>query len=170
MDVKLIQKKKYKVITTYVDANGKTHRITSATKLFTKNNGLKKEAIQALAKAKGVEVSDVIEQVKMNYKQGIKTNVRITLSTLASSRVERFLGNFGIDINDFVADLKLECPEVDLAWVLEESHWTVKGVYKIDGPLMLPDGREVEFLWDYNEGAIYQILGTKNTTEEEVEE
>lgn len=173
MDVKVIQKKKYKVITTYaevVDGVQKKHRITSATKLWTKSGGLKKEAIKALAKAKGVEESDIIEQVKMNHTYGIKTNVQVTLSTLASSRVERFLGNFGIDVNELAEDLALECPEVDLAWVLDENHWQVKGVYKIDGPLMLPDGREVEFAWDYNEGTIYQIVGERNISSEDVED
>lgn len=173
MDVKVVQKKKYKLITSYVevvDGVQKKHRITNATKLWTKSGGLKKEAIKALAKAKGVEEADVIEQVKMNYKQGIKTSVQVTLSTLASSRVERFLGNFGIDINELVEDLQLECPEVDYAWVADESHWQVKGVYKIDGPLMLPDGRQVEFAWDYNEGALWQIVGSKDLTSEDVED
>lgn len=162
MDVKVVQKKKYKVITSYVevvDGVQKKHRVTSATKLWTKTGGFKIGAIKALAKAKGVSEADILEQVKANYKDGIKTSVQVTLSTLAGSRVERFLGNFGIDVNELAADLALDCPEVDLPWVLDEGHWQVKGVYKIDGPLMLPDGREVEFLWDYNEGTIYQIVG-----------
>lgn len=168
MDVKVIQKKKYKVITSYVevvDGVQKKHRVTSATKLWTKTGGLKKEAIKAIARAKGLEEADVLEQVKANFKDGIKTSVQVTLSTLAGSRVERFLGNFGLDVRELAEDLALECPDVDLAWVLDESHWQVKGVYKIDGPLMLPDGRQVEFLWDYIEGTAYQVVGSMENSD-----
>ena len=168
-DVKIVQKKKYKKITTYVGEDGKTHRITEATKLYTKKGGFKSEAIKALAKAKSISEFELQEQIKYNLSNKNKVSVLSILTSYSGNKVQRFLGNFGIDVNEFANDLKLECPEVDLAWILNENHWTSKGVYKIDGPLMLPDGRSVEFLWDYEEGAIYQIIGTRNITSEDID-
>lgn len=156
-NLKVVKKNKYKVIGTYVDDKGKKHRLTTGTKLYTKQGGLKQSAIKKLAEIKGISEFELTEQVKYNANANQRVGVNAILSSYSGSKVERFLGNFGMYLDDFVKELQLEGIDVDMSWVADENHWVVKGVYKIDGPLTLPDGRTVEFLWDYNEGAIWEI-------------
>lgn len=155
--VKVVKKNKYKVIGTYVDTKGKKHRLTTGTKLYTKQGGLKKSAIKELANIKGISEFELTEQVKYNVGVNQRVNTNAILAAYAGNKVERFLNNFGVYADDLVKELQLEGIDVDMTWILDENHWNVKGVYKIDGPLTLPDGRQVEFLWDYNEGAIWEI-------------
>ena len=154
--LKVVKKNKYKVIGKYVD-KGKEHYLTTGTRLYTKKDELKTAAIKELAKIKGISEFELTEQVKYNVSTNQRVGVNAILSAYSGSKVERFLGNFGLYLDDFVKELQLEGIDVDKSWVKNESHWVVKGVYKINGPLTLPDGRTVEFLWDYNEGAIWEI-------------
>lgn len=154
---KLVKKNKYKVIDWYTNKEGKRKRLTKSTKLFTKEGGLNKEAIKVLAKKKGIDEFELQEQVKYNRFAGQKTNVNSVINAYLGSKVIRFLSNFGIEIEELVKDLQLNGIDVDESWVSNEAHWTVKGVYKIDGPLLLPNGQKVYFVWDYNDGAYWEI-------------
>lgn len=155
--LKVVKKNKYKVIGAYVDDKGKKHRLTTGTKLYTKQGGLKRSAIKELSKIKGISEFELTEQVKYNAQTKSRVGVSAILSSYSGSKVQRFLGNFGIYLDDLVKELQIEGVDVNEAWILDESHWVSKGVYKINGPLTLPDGRTIDFLWDYNEGAIWEI-------------
>lgn len=116
------KKRKYKVLGTYVGADGKKHRLRTDTKLYTKKGDLNKEAIKALAELKGISEFDLQVQVMDNLRLKAGVNAGAVLRSYEGNRVARFLSSFGVDVDDLVKDLKAKKIDVDAAWILDESH------------------------------------------------
>lgn len=151
--------KKYTKKGTYVEG-GKTKSLTSSTKLIDKKGNYKEGAIKALAKKTGVDTLTIKMTADYAQSRGLKVNVKSITGQLNNSIVERFLVNFDIDIEDLVKELQVRLPQenITMAWITDPSHWTNTGAYKVEGPLILPNGLgEVDFFWDYENGSTYEV-------------
>lgn len=134
--------------------------ITTKTKLITKGGKLNVSRLEEVSLHTGIDKS-VLKAIIQGRHRDTKKAVPATavLSFLQHNRVERFLLNLGVSINELVNELSIINPIYDRAYVLDERHWEHVGDYQIEGPLVLSEGGVVEFVWDYYIGSTWEIVG-----------
>ena len=140
--------------------------ITTRTKLITKSGRLNVNKIQEVASKANVDAGEIRAFLKAKYRD-IKTSIPATvvLSFMSHNRVQRFLLNMGVDIDELVTELSMINPAYDKEYVLNEVNWTgasnKNNTYSIDGPLKLTiEGSSgvVDFYWDYYGGSSWEVI------------
>lgn len=149
--------KKYKKL--FKDSN-----LTNQTKFVNKTGEIRMKQVKEFARITQTNELDVLEYVKSRFKEGIQVNANALKARYSENQVSRFLMNLGVDIDELVNSINEYAVSinanwnVDRNWLVDLSRWKVIGGYRIDGPLILPDGSYIEFDWDYAEGTIYTIV------------
>ena len=137
--------------------------ITTRTKLISTSGVLYANKIQEVASKAKVDAGEIRAFLKAQYID-VKTSIPVTavLSFMSHNKVQRFLLNMGLDIDELVTELSMINPAYDKDYVLDEKNWVgVSSEYAIDGPLRLSiEGCAgiVKFYWDYYGGSSYEVM------------
>ena len=157
------RKKKDQKITKKTQKIWEDSRITTRTKLISKSGNLYSNKIKEVASKANVNADEIIAFLNSKYRE-IKTSIPATavLSFMAHNKVQRYLLNMGVDIDELVTELSMINPAYDKDYVLDEKNWVgVTSKYSIDGPLKLTiEGSSgvVDFYWDYYGGSSWEVM------------
>ena len=149
---------------TYVNKKGETVTKTytydkekykhTINKLVNKS-GKKSKRFDALVnKEFGLEHQNIKTYITNTIAKYVKNKKVITLSQLKAmvghDRLEIFLANFQLSLDDIYTDLQLQGVDVSKAWLKNATHWKFhKGTE--DADIILPDGAIAYFVFNYYE-------------------
>lgn len=144
-----VQKKTGKVVTkTYEYANKpKVNKLTTKKGTLTKNaSKILDEALQDASFVKIDYIKSTIELYQTNKK--VLTLAQVN-AMFEENKLAIFLANMQISVDDISKQLKLEGINVDVNWLLDESHWIFHR--DDDADINLPNGEIAYFVFNYNE-------------------
>ncbi len=151
------EKSKIKTKKVFKDSN-----LTNKTKLINKTGEVRMKQIEELSRMTGIDKLEIIQFVKARFKEGNIQTAWTFTSFHSNNQVTNFLMNLGVDEQQLLTDINRELTDkkrrtIDIDWIHDTSNWNKVGAYKIDSPLLLPDGSWVDFEWDYELGSVYVI-------------
>lgn len=165
--VSLGMKKVGKSKTSKIAKYGRNSRaLSQRTKLVNKSGKLNFEAIAKTASKWKLDYDEVKRAVLQTKRAGESMNVAKLLSQLSTNKVERFLSNFGVSVEEVLTRINVIAPTITKAQVLDETNWyNENGMpstdYKLGNVLEIiaADGSTVKcnFEWDYNQGAWFDV-------------
>ena len=160
------KKPKIKTKKVFKDSN-----LTNKTKLINKTGEVRMKQIEELSRMTGIEKMEIIQFVKSRFKEGNIQTAWTFKAFHSNNQVTNFLMNLGIDEDQLLTDInkKLIAEKrrtIDETWIHDVSNWSKVSAYKIDSPLLLPDGSWVDFEWDYELGSVYIINISASYTED----
>lgn len=110
-----------------------------------------KRQVNKLLKNANQKKIDYYKDIIEVYKQEGKTLTSRQLNAMYSKdKLQIFLSNLQLDLNDIAKSIKLEGIDVDMTWLNDQSHWTF-GHMDDSAIIKLPDGSEAYFVFNYYE-------------------
>ena len=98
------------------------------------------------------------------YKQeakGKKPSMKAMINYAKGDKIQTFLSNMGIKIEDLLEELLKYDRSVTEDVLLNLGNWGTVRSYSVEGPFKTPNGTVVTFHWCYYGGSSYTIIGTK---------
>lgn len=111
-------------------------------------------------------VKDVYYDKQTSKAKGVGKSVRVVevLNSLYTGQLDNFFFNMGIPVDSFLQQVNAQLPDdsqINRQYIEDTTNWTEqsKNSYnKYVGDLILPNGKQVRFNWDYDFGSSWSII------------
>lgn len=153
-------KKLNKQVTKVYKYDKKYAKKVKANKLVLKSGKLAKNWQKILDTVPDFNEREVIRDVMrdaMSSKKALNLTDALWQARDPHNKVNTFLHNMGINFEDIIAALKRNGVDVDVAYLNDVNHWIFSKYSQGDAIIILPDGREAYFIFQYNAGFAVEV-------------
>lgn len=153
-------KKLNKTVTKVYKYNKTYTSKVKANKLILKSGKLAKNWQKALDTITDTDEYLIARKIMKQYladKKPLNVEQALWIVRDPHNKVNTFLHNMGISFDDIVAELKQYGINVDVAYLNDTSHWIFSKYEKGDAIIILPNGREAYFIFQYHAGWALEI-------------
>lgn len=152
--------KKLNKTVTKVYKYDKKYSKVKANKLVTKKGTIAKNWQKVLNTVTDYDEREAIKDMirtSMSSKKPLNLTDALWVVRDPHNKVNTFLHNMGINFEDIIQELKKYNVNVDVAYLNDTSHWIFNKYAKGDALIVLPDGREAYFIFQYNAGFAVEV-------------